>query len=195
MNRRHLTLVCTSDLHLQTPEIPDGDVLIVAGDLTCDGSHYELVHMGDWLRSLPHGHKIVVAGNHDYGLETEEGRAALGPGIHYLEDETIKIGGWNFFGSPKNRCEGWAFFSADGPEVPEGADILITHQPPAGIGDGDGMHSGYHSLKMQVRALEPRFHIFGHAHRGAGVYSPFGFETTFLNVAYRRLRQIWRVRL
>ena len=55
-------LICLSDTHTKKTVIPDGDVLIHAGDLTNAGSVAEIQEQIDWLASLPHPHKIVIAG-------------------------------------------------------------------------------------------------------------------------------------
>ena len=61
-----IRVVCLSDTHDQVPsEVPDGDLLIHAGDLTNPGTAASIQKQLDWLASLPHPHKIVVAGNHD----------------------------------------------------------------------------------------------------------------------------------
>ncbi|KAJ5101319.1 hypothetical protein NUU61_003541 [Penicillium alfredii] len=61
-----LRVVCISDTHtLEWPDIPDGDLLIHAGDLSNDGSVREIQTTVNWLRSLPHRHKVVICGNHD----------------------------------------------------------------------------------------------------------------------------------
>lgn len=61
-----IRVVCISDTHtLQWPDVPDGDLLIHAGDLANDGSVREIQAAVDWLRSLPHPHKVVICGNHD----------------------------------------------------------------------------------------------------------------------------------
>lgn len=63
---RPVRIVCISDTHsLQYPDIPDGDLLIHAGDLCNDGSIAEIQAAVDWLQQLPHPHKVVVCGNHD----------------------------------------------------------------------------------------------------------------------------------
>jgi 3',5'-cyclic AMP phosphodiesterase CpdA len=63
-----IKVVCTSDTHNAQPRLPDGDIFIHAGDLTINGTLPELQTQLDWLHSLPHRHKIVVAGNHDVCL-------------------------------------------------------------------------------------------------------------------------------
>ncbi|KAJ5726925.1 hypothetical protein N7493_005952 [Penicillium malachiteum] len=61
-----IRVVCISDTHTQEwPDVPDGDLLIHAGDLANDGSVREIQAAVDWLRSLPHPHKVVIGGNHD----------------------------------------------------------------------------------------------------------------------------------
>lgn len=61
-----IRVVCISDTHtLEWPDVPDGDLLIHAGDLSNDGSVREIQATVDWLRSLPHPHKIAIGGNHD----------------------------------------------------------------------------------------------------------------------------------
>jgi 3',5'-cyclic AMP phosphodiesterase CpdA len=49
--------------------IPDGDVIIHAGDFTEAGTKAETLNFLSWFKSLPHPHKILVAGNHDFYLE------------------------------------------------------------------------------------------------------------------------------
>ncbi|RMZ81718.1 hypothetical protein DV736_g6648, partial [Chaetothyriales sp. CBS 134916] len=63
-------IVCISDTHTQTPTVPDGDILLHAGDLSNLGTFAELQAQLDWLNGLPHAQKLVVAGNHDLLLDT-----------------------------------------------------------------------------------------------------------------------------
>lgn len=51
------------------PELPDGDLLLHAGDLTQSGSFEELQMQIDWLHSQPRKFKVVIAGNHDLCLD------------------------------------------------------------------------------------------------------------------------------
>merc|ERR1719367_837758 len=64
-------IVCTSDTHSgvednpQSFTLPDGDVLIHAGDFTNYGEVDKVKKFNSWLGTLPHTHKIVIAGNRD----------------------------------------------------------------------------------------------------------------------------------
>lgn len=63
---RPIRVVCISDTHsLTTLEVPEGDLLIHAGDLCNYGTLKEIQAAVDWLRQLPHPHKVVICGNHD----------------------------------------------------------------------------------------------------------------------------------
>jgi len=59
-----LRIVCVSDTHNDDPHrsIPMGDIFVHAGDMTDDGTLPELQAAYDWIKSLPHKVKIVVAG-------------------------------------------------------------------------------------------------------------------------------------
>jgi predicted MPP superfamily phosphohydrolase len=72
-----LRLVCLSDTHFPPSaiQIPEGDVLIVAGDVCLRGHDYELELFDRFLGQLPHRHKLLVAGNHDWVL-ADAGREA-----------------------------------------------------------------------------------------------------------------------
>ena len=47
-----------------THEIPHGDILIHAGDFSNAGCVSEVKNFNKWLGSLPHKHKIVIAGEY-----------------------------------------------------------------------------------------------------------------------------------
>jgi len=125
----YLRFVVISDTHGFKPRsaIPDGDVLLHCGDFTRYGSRSEVnAFVQDYLKALPHRHKVVIAGNHDLCLEegylkrcwdlwrdypcyknnpeermtTEEATATLKQHCHYLMDETVVIEGIRIFGSP-----------------------------------------------------------------------------------------------
>ena len=189
-----MRLVCVADTHLFHDElvIPDGDVFVHAGDLCRSGSLDELAVAAQWIRGLPHRHKILVAGNHDWAFaEHAEHARALLTGIHYLQDTRISVEGRSFWGSPwQPAFNDWAFnlprgeaLAAKWALVPEGIDVLVTHGPPAGFGDHSstsGRH-GCDDLLRRVRDLraKPKVHLFGHIHDDGGAW--FDDGTWFVN--------------
>ncbi|KAH8888803.1 Metallo-dependent phosphatase [Thozetella sp. PMI_491] len=66
---RRTRIVCISDTHNGSVKLPQGDVLIHAGDLTNQGSYSELSKAVQWLQKARFEVKIVVAGNHDITLD------------------------------------------------------------------------------------------------------------------------------
>jgi predicted phosphohydrolase len=175
-----LRIVCLSDtygLHRQIA-VPPGDVLIHAGDLTSHGSLDELHDLNDWLGDLPHSHKLLIAGNHDWCCQQEPERAqALLTHATYLADAGTSIADLRFYGSPWTAgFGGWAFTRSPlalgyhWAELPDEIDVLITHGPPLGGLDQNakGEHLGDEALAEAVRRVRPRVHIFGHIHEGYG---------------------------
>ena len=63
-----MRLVLISDTHGDHDHltVPDGDVLIHAGDMTENGEVSEVRDFNRWLGTLPHKHKLVIAGNHAF---------------------------------------------------------------------------------------------------------------------------------
>lgn len=160
--------------------VPDGDLLIHAGDLTQRGKLKQLEEVRDWLLSLPHAHKVVIAGNHDFALQKqrEEARALFGPPLIYLEDQLATVAGLRIWGSPwQPWFYDWAFNLHRGAEIaakwaliPEGVDVLVTHGPPANHGDKcyDGRRVGCEDLLVELGRVKPRLHLFGHIHEDKG---------------------------
>jgi len=174
--------VVISDTHgmYRQVVIPDGDVFIHAGDITRRGSLSEMEDFNDWLGELPHKHKVIIAGNHDWCFErtNEEARALLTNGS-YLQDESMIIDGIKFYGSPwQPEFYNWAFNLLRGDDlkekwelIPDDVDVLITHGPRFGVLDRTslGEQAGCHELLSVVDNIQPKFHIFGHIHEGYGV--------------------------
>lgn len=70
-----LRVVCISDTHSKIEAvpniIPDADILLHAGDFTNIGLANEVKKFNDFLGSLPHKVKIVIAGNHDLTFDDD----------------------------------------------------------------------------------------------------------------------------
>ena len=96
-------IVCISDTHNfhHDVDVPDGDILIHAGDFTLTGSLGEVVEFNEWLGTLDHPYKIIIAGNHDrcLGESGTLGLKMFTNGI-YLERSGLDIDGIKFWGAP-----------------------------------------------------------------------------------------------
>lgn len=188
-----MRIVAVADTHTFEKDLgrlPDGDVFIHAGGLCRGGRLEELRPVAEWIRGQQHRHKVVIAGNHDwcFAREPEAAREPLGEGVEYLQDAEIELGGVRFWGSPwQPEYMGWAFNLPRGPAlaarwalIPDGIDVLITHGPPAGIGDwlGEGGRSGCADLLAAVRRGRPLLHLFGHIHQDGGFWQVDGVSFT-----------------
>ena len=195
----------THNLHGQMPPVPDGDILIHAGDATMMGRMNEIAAFGLWFRSLPHKYKVFVPGNHDWMFQKNRMMALsiLNNGliggerkeaIMYLEDSMTTVEGLKIWGSPwQPTFFDWAFNVDRGAAIkrywdaiPEGLDILVTHGPPMGIHDQIAAHLGSEHLGCEelmaaVERVKPKIHVFGHIHGGYGQTQYV--NTLFINAA------------
>jgi Icc-related predicted phosphoesterase len=178
-----MRIVAISDTHCMHDRItvPDGDVLVHAGDACGRGETAELKAFTDWMFSQPHMHKVFVPGNHDWDAwrRPKWWRSMFaGLGMHCLIDDAIELDGVKFYGSPwqPEFCN-WAFNLPRGKalaevwaRIPDDTNVLVTHGPPAGILDTVGDRScGCHDLRKRVGQLEQlKAHVFGHIHYSAG---------------------------
>ncbi|MAM87354.1 MAG: metallophosphoesterase [unclassified Hahellaceae] len=193
-----MKIVCVSDTHSrhELVAVPDGDVLIHAGDCTGRGSEEDLVALDRWFSRQPHRHKILIAGNHDRLFESEPARAReLITAATYLEDSGTVIDGLNFWGSPWTPTFfDWHFMRERGAPmaevwecIPASTDVLITHGPPMGVldevprGPNEVEHTGCADLMAAVLRVRPKIHIFGHIHEGYGTSEIDG--TLFINAS------------
>lgn len=193
-----MDIVCIADTHSRHSnlKVPAGDVLVHAGDFTEVGEPYEVDMFIDWLAALPHARKVFIGGNHEFYLEEQSAYFSEQmkhlPNLVYLQDSGAEIDGVKFWGSPVSpRFGDWAFNRSRGSEIrahwdliPRDVNVLVTHCPPAGIGDLNyaGSHEGCSDLREAVAGLlDLKLHVFGHIHTGYGVYEERGI--TFVNAA------------
>jgi predicted phosphodiesterase len=175
-----IRLVIISDTHgFHDIVVPEGDVLIHAGDGCKRGTLDEAREWAEFLHRQPHAHKIVIAGNHDRCFEsTFEQAKPLFDGLDFLHDSGCERAGVRFWGAPwQPWFLDWAFNLPRGPElaakwrlIPDATDVLVTHGPPMGIRDRtfNGEPVGCEELRIAVRRVRPRVHVFGHIHEGYG---------------------------
>lgn len=187
-----MRIVVMSDTHdrHRRLKVPAGDLLIHAGDFTIQAFSPALVYdFNEWLGSLPHRHKVVVPGNHEFALEEPRDRAVITNAV-LLVDSGTEVEGLRIWGSPVTPLYGGAFGMSRASDrkrhwsrIPERLDILITHGPPFGILDepGPGRHDGCPELRDAVLEAKPRVHVFGHIHTGYGTLRTA--DTLFVNAS------------
>lgn len=195
-----MRLICLADTHNQHHDIaiPEGEILIHAGDCTDGGTRNETENFLEWLSSQPHKHKILVPGNHDFYFEKPENLKNVPENIHLLIDKEVEIEGIHIWGSPVTPGIGnWAFNRERGRHIkkhwdliPETTDLLITHTPPYGILDqiGSGLKLGCEELSEILNIVQPKYHLFGHIHYSSGSTTRSGIRYFNLSILDERLR-------
>ena len=207
-----MRIVCISDTHgrhknlkkMLRGKMPEGDVIVCAGDITPAGELPHMLSFANWLSRLPYKFKIVVAGNHDWCFANGDvclvKDELLKKGIIYLEDSSVTIGGIKFYGSPwqPEFCN-WAFNLPRGEDllekwryIPSDTDVLITHGPPHGVFDVScyepNNHYGCEDLRDEIfNRIKPKLHVFGHFHLESGLKEYDGIKfvnATTVNESY-----------
>ena len=199
-----LTLI--SDLHGFLPkDLPGGDLLIVAGDLTATDDEKGFQQFRHWLivsclaKGAGYDKIIVIAGNHDEYVHKRMKDLEYWAPLSYLCDSGTEFAGLKVWGSPWTRtfenmnphcmaftCETEGELAEKWALIPQGIDILITHSPPYGVLDEieDGENVGSDSLIKPMIKSGCRWHIFGHIHEAYGKFHNPINGITYINASH-----------
>ena len=202
-----MKICAISDLHGHLPEIDSCDLVLICGDIVSLRSQqypksckkwYTKVFQ-PWVDSLPCDKVLFIPGNHEVGVEghEEEYKKLFGPhdkatvlfheSYEYLgnDGETYKI-----FGTPYCKIFGnWAYMRTNSDlkekfsEIPEGLDILLTHDAPFGVSDillQDGYYTGEHignkPLAEAILQKAPKIVCHGHLHSTSREFEELGYS-------------------
>lgn len=158
--------------------VPYAHKVVVGGnhDITLHEEYYEETGEERFHKNRPDGPYFAAQMRRMFlNLRTEAN-------VHYLENEAVELMGVMFWATPWTpEYGGWAFnYEPEGDfcrelysTIPAHTDVLITHGPPAGVGDLTikGVRAGCPVLLEEVRSrIRPRVHVFGHIHEGFGAY-------------------------
>jgi Icc-related predicted phosphoesterase len=182
-----MRICAVSDTHGLLPEvddIPDCDVLLLAGDICpCRGKSSATIPIqADWLNTtfrlwrsqLVNDRKIAVfaiPGNHDFIFQQYPGLISSEVCSSFFVDKTIVFGGLIFYFTPWQPTFGnWAYNADDSQldpsppikkyfdNIPADTNILVTHGPPYGILDYTWMNPnqplGSWSLRERLNELK-----------------------------------------
>jgi Icc-related predicted phosphoesterase len=189
--------------HQITKDLPGGDLLIHAGDISTMGYRNEIDNFCRWFDSLDgYKNKVFIAGNHDWGFQNNPKESKeiikLYNWIEYLQDDLFMVGkNYNdmvkIYGSPwQPEFYNWAFnLPRMGEElkhkwdmIPMNTDILVTHGPAWGYVDkivGQTTNLGCELLTDRIKVVKPKIHVCGHIHSSYGYV--FDGDTHFINAS------------
>lgn len=189
-----MKFVAISDTHGYHDKInlPPGDVLIHAGDITKDGTEAEVLNFLSWFSQLEFQYKIFISGNHDLFIEEADAATLariIPKNVIYLNDSGIVINGIKIWGSPVQPCYyNMAFNRERGDEIqehwnliPHDTDILVTHGPAYGVLDEnfEDENVGCKDLLHRLLEIKPKYFVFGHIHECFGMTENKGIR--FIN--------------
>lgn len=186
-----MKFVAISDTHGQHSKLslPDGDVIIHAGDISGRGTEQQVRDFLEWFSGLNYEYKIFIAGNHDFFFERASPdvvKSMIPSNVIYLNDFGTAIEGIKIWGSPVQPWfHDWAFNRMRGADIkrhwdliPTDTDILITHGPVKGILDKTvyGEQVGCEDLLEKINESKPRIHVCGHIHEAYGIVEREGVK-------------------
>lgn len=200
-----MKIIAISDLHGYLPTIEEqADIMLIAGDISPLQIQGTKTLMKEWMKGefIPWINELkvekvfLVGGNHDFLLnnasytDITEWKMLTSQKLVLLNNETttyIDDNGesWTIFGTPYCHIFGnWPFMISDEAlaekfkEIPEEVDIIISHDPPYGVGFHDcnlqkpysrsigPEHLGNKPLRKQLEKTKFRLGVFGHIHSG-----------------------------
>lgn len=202
--------VCAvSDLHGDLIDIKPCDLVLICGDsvpLNIQSStnrtkKWYKEKFIKWAENLPCEKVIFIAGNHELGFKGHqiiyENLFPASNKITYLchKEYIFTHNGkdYRIFGTPYCKKFGdWAFMYPDDVlkqifnEIPEGLDILITHDAPYGVSDivlqsscswYDGKtHLGNIPLREAILEKKPKIVVHGHIHSSSREFENLGIS-------------------
>lgn len=189
-----------------TADLPGGELIICAGDISGMGYEHEIRDFLDWYNQLQrYTTKIFIAGNHDWIFQDNADKVkkilSEYTNVVYLQDDMHLLGedyddyehrpkvwgspwvpeyyNWAF-NLPRNSTKMWEVVS----QIPP-VDILVTHGPAFGSLDTTEYdrckNLGCEMLTERISQIKPKIHVFGHIHSGHGY--KFDGTTHFFNAA------------
>ena len=179
-----------SDLHGKLDfAIKPCDILCICGDIVPTYIQVYMRETLDWLArdfvpwcdKQPCEKVFLIAGNHDWTAMRHPDdweNMFKGTKITYLLDSLAEYKGLKIYGTPWcHQFYNWAFMASDEDlkkiysKMPEGVDILLTHDCPYGNNDillqedfYTGDHIGCKPLGEAVDEKKPRYQFCGHLH-------------------------------
>jgi predicted phosphodiesterase len=187
------------------------DLILSSGDLPFDYLEYLVSRLDVPL--------VYVPGNHDRDLSPRdttwmplrpEDPPRGPPGAENADGRVIDAGGLRITGlggslryreGPNQYTQGAMRRRAVALELRSrlwrardgrGVDVILTHAPPAGVGDGgDHAHQGFTAFHRLISSLAPRLLVHGHVHPyGAGHLDHQLGRTLVVNAIPSRLLEI-----
>lgn len=188
--------------HFDRSRFEGVDVIISCGDLKASYLSF--------LTTMVAAPLLYVPGNHDGAyLHTPP------EGCDDLTDRMVSIKGVRFigFGGAHSRSPKPFHYTEKDltrqvvRRLPEicmngGFDVLVTHAPAEGLGDGDAFHKGFKGYLALLHQFAPSYHMHGHQHsgydgfvarqdyKGTKVINGFGYQLIDLEIPGNKVKRL-----
>ena len=181
-----MKILAFSDLHLSRSKAAalveasaEADLVLGAGDF-CN-MRQGLDQAMDLLAGLA-APMLAVPGNAE---SPEELAAALTPNMTLIHGRSETVDGVTFFGLgcavPPTPFGDWSVDLSEEEaaallDTCDGADVLVLHSPPKGVGDqtSAGLSVGSPAIRAAIERIGPRLAVCGHIHDSWGVTGRIG---------------------
>lgn len=198
-NRKQaMKICCISDIHGNLIDIPECDLLLIAGDI-CPVHNHSIRYQLDWLEgpfkrwldNIRAKNIVACWGNHDFVGQESPRRISNDLRWTIGNDEQVDVDGlkiwlsawqpWYYdwaFNAPRHFGE--EFLKGKYDLIPPNTDIILTHSPAKGYADKviDGAeHPGSQSLTDLIMQRDIMAVVSGHLHSGYGVFKIPGKRT------------------
>lgn len=149
--------------------LKDYDLILSAGDLK---SNYL-----EFLVTMANKPLLYVHGNHDLhydsrppeGCDCAEDRLTVIKGLRILAFGGCMLYNGQGFQYTEKQMARRIRRCRRAVKKAGGVDIILTHAPPRGLGDGEDLcHRGFECFRQLIEAWHPRYFIHGHQHLNYG---------------------------
>ena len=166
--------------HFDKKSLGDIDVVLSTGDLNPDYLSY--------VASMTNAPLFYVPGNHDFYQKSPQGCINLHKSVKLFKSVSIAgLGGCReyskgMFQYTEKKMRYFSYLLEAKICFKKGLDILITHSPLMGIGDGqDVCHKGFKAFYRLIDRYKPKYFIHGHHHLTYSQHPRiFSYKTTLI---------------
>lgn len=171
--------------YFQPEKFSDVDLILSSGDVKAEYLSFLVTMIGVPLFYVPGNHNDKYLKNPPEGCEDIDGRIVTYKGIRIMGlggSMRYNYGHYQYSEKQMNRRINKMKFKL---WMNKGVDILLTHAPAYGIGDGQDLcHTGFKCFNKFMDKYSPKYFIHGHQHLSY-VYQPERIrnykDTTIIN--------------
>ena len=170
--------------HFDRERFADIGMIISCGDLKAEYLSFLVTMIKAPLFYVPGNHNGSYAQNPPEGCVSIDGKLVIYEGIRLLGFGGSHFYNGNEYQYTKKQMEKRISRLRRVLRKYKGFDILVSHAPAFGLGDGDDLcHRGFESFRYLLDKYSPKYYIHGHQHLNYGLkprVTKYG-NTTIIN--------------